>query len=215
MKPYYADDAVTIYHGDCREVEVTPASVRFVYTDPPYAAEFGYCWAALGCIAASGLTNDGNLVTLLGHYQMPLVMAALSAAGLDYRWVLILRNNAQQPIMHGFNVKVCFKPALWYARPDSPKRAPFLLRDDLTFRRGSFASTRRSHKWGQGIVHGPVLAMTDPGDLVLDPFCGTGSNLIAAKDTGRRAIGIEVDERYCEIAARRLSQEVLDFGGVS
>jgi hypothetical protein len=61
----------------------------------------------------------------------------------------------------------------------------------------------------------PIVASSNEGDVVLDPFMGTGTTLFAAKGTNRKAIGIEIEERYCEIAAKRLAQGVFDFAAPS
>lgn len=66
-----------------------------------------------------------------------------------------------------------------------------------------------------GVMSRMVATTTAPGDTILDPFAGSGTTLRAAKDEGRKAIGIELDERYCEVIARRLTQEAFNFGGVA
>lgn len=67
----------------------------------------------------------------------------------------------------------------------------------------------------EGLMQRLIEVVTEPGALVLDPLMGSGTTLKAAKNVSRRSIGVEVDERYCEVAATRLAQEVLDFGGAA
>ena len=210
MKPYYDEGGITIYHGDCRDVALPPGSVDLVWTDPPYPKEFDHVWDALHSAAAASLRPGKSLLTQLGHYQLPRVIDALAQDPFRFRWACMTENTGNQPIMHGFGVKVCWKPILWFSHGPAEKRG--IMRDNFAIRRGSFAEARKVHGWGQAVMIEPVSVLTDEGDVILDPFMGSGTTLRAAKDLGRRAIGIEIDEAQCENAARRLGQEVFDFG---
>jgi site-specific DNA-methyltransferase (adenine-specific) len=210
VTPYYEQDGITIYHADCREVlPILPArSVDLVLTDPPYPAEFDAVWDWLSALAPPVMREGSSLITLCGHYQLPRVIDALRRT-LIYHWLCMLPNTAgTNPIMHGYGVKVNFKPAPWFVKG---KHKPKSILDDQ-LDRTSKAMHKKLHRWGQPISYGPVLKLMARDELLLDPFMGSGTNLRAAKDLGRRAIGIEVEERYCEVAATRLSQGVLDLG---
>lgn len=212
MKPYYDDGAVTIYHGDCREILPGLASqVDFVLTDPPYPGEFLPLYGVLGEQAARLLVESGSLVTLCGTHQLPDVLDLLRQH-LRYWWTGGMYADAKVRML-GKDLTSCWKPAPWFVkttrRRDHPDR-PI----DMTKGGGK---DKEHHEWGQPVRWSEhwIQRLTLPGELVLDPFMGAGTNLRAAKNLGRRAIGIEVEERYCEIAARRLGQEVFDLGAAA
>lgn len=208
MTPYYDDGTVTIYNTDSLELPniLEPDSAALFLTDPPYPEEFQYVWGALGRAAEHGLMAGGSLVTLLGHFQVPYVIGELSPH-LRYWWIGGMRHTAPPDKFPGKWVDVQWKPALWYVKDfRRGKRCP----TDLT---ESVSRDKLHHKWGQRITwfNHWIEALTEPGELVVDPFIGAGTTLVAAKSCGRRAIGFDIDEESCSTAAYRCAQEVLDL----
>ncbi len=178
-------------------------------TDPPYAKEFDYVWDILA-LFNSCMSDGASLITLCGHYQIPRVIDALRKT-LNYHWCCQLPNR-NQPIMHGWNIKVSWKPALWFVKGDA--RAHQLMVDNLQIiGKNLWSFSRDHHKWGQSeeMALSPILNLTKPGDIVLDPFLGSGTTVWCAKKLGRKSIGIEIEEKYCQIAVERLRQSVMDL----
>lgn len=209
MKPYFQDDAVTIYHGDCREIlpQLVRESVDLVLTDPPYPAEFDWCWDALGAGAEPLMRSGAALFSYCGHYQLPKVLADIGRY-LRFWWLFIARNDSA-PAVWGYHLRATFKPVVAFVKDRQPEHLlPGLFPDDLHIA-GTVRAAKKLHVWGQSSIPEPILRFVPVGGLVLDPFMGSGTTLRAAKDLGRKAIGIEIEERYCEIAAKRMAQGVL------
>ena len=220
MTPYYADDLVTIYHGDCREV--LPAiddRSDLVLTDPPYSVtQLG---RYEGDAEVAG-TDDA-------FWVMPAMRAIARSMDVDsfmvsfYGWRLVddflvaWRGVGLRPVGHLIWVK-----RQWglgrYVRAKH-EAAYLLVRGSPRPRRvvaDVFDWSREAEKLHP--AQKPVAALTPVIEaigprLVLDPFMGSGSSVVAARVLGVRSIGIEIEERYCEIAAQRCSQEVLGLVG--
>jgi len=208
VTPYYDQDGVTIYHADCRDVLPTlaPASVDLVLTDPPYGVGFKY--------------SD-----------------AYDDAAADYReWMLGCFREMQRVgrltmITTGMRHLWMYPPATWvmcWAHPGSTRASalggfsewePVLVygkrRIYNDFKYLPHAANISAESGGHPcpkplrLYHWLILQGSDPGALILDPFLGSGTAARAAKDLGRRCIGIEIEERYCAIAVERLRQMVL------
>ena len=242
MSVYYQDDLVTLYHGDCREVlaSMPDQSVDAVITDPPYS-ERTHTMARSGSLHAPAggraLTGSKKKFAELSDDAMPELFGEFGR--LTRRWVV-----SNLDYKHAFQLEACPPPGLRVLRVgvwvktnpmpifsgDRPAQGweaiLYSHREDVKptwHGGGKHGNYILPIEGGQGhptakplvMVQDFVRRFTNHGDTVLDPFAGSGTTLRAAVNEGRKAIGVELDERYCEVIAKRLDQYALDFGGVS
>jgi site-specific DNA-methyltransferase (adenine-specific) len=216
VRPYYEQSGVTIYHGDCREVLGDLAHERLrvdaILTDPPYGVGKASwdapeaVWPMLTDAAQACsllLKPDGVCFWFCSQGQLPRAIEATSP--LRYRWLFIWHvTNGMQGGALGF---ANYTPALVLGGGNIWRQMQDLRSIPLV--PDAFLDAHPTGKPEALMIYLVARTTTAPGQLVLDPFMGGGTTVVAAKRLGHRAIGIEQDERYCELAARRLQQEAL------
>lgn len=234
MQPYYQDHLVTLWHGNAFDIMQTmqDESVNAVITDPPYT-EF---------VHKNSMSNrsgkpaheinfdsftDEKLIQAFAH--MGRLTQSWVISTLDHRHAFKFEEHPPQGLVLkrvGVWVKNNPMPQLTADRPAHGwESIAYLHRND------------RPSQWNAGGAHGnyvsnlatptghptpkPVAMFSDfvkrftnEHDTVLDPFAGGGTTLLAARNLNRQAIGIELDEKYCELIAKRLSQQTFDLGGM-
>ena len=214
MKPYYDDgEGHVIYCGDCRDILPSLPKMDLVLTDPPYNAKnIGpnkrvYEGSVMQlpdieykafCLEWFSLLREGNIIFTPGisnvcNYPQPY-------------WILCWHKPAAKSFNRfgGFNA---WEPIFIYGKPFKRLPQDYLLFNTLNLTKGP----EREHPCSKPLSLWLYLLSLTEGQQVLDPFMGSGTTLRAAKDLGRKAIGIEIEERYCEIAAKRLAQSVMTF----
>jgi site-specific DNA-methyltransferase (adenine-specific) len=208
--PYYADDFVTLWHGDCREILPSLGHFDLLLTDPPYG------------LGAN--TWDTNVKTPKRRWRLHHDEMAWDDATQDVLWLLPVADKAiiwgghllglptsrawlvWNKIIRNWSSGVC---ELAWTNLDCPV-------DAFDYSHGQLATEGKQHP-----TQKPLALMSwciqKSGDVarIVDPYAGSGTTGRAAKDLGKRATLIEREERYCEMAAQRMSQNVLNLGGAA
>jgi len=226
--PYYQDDWVQIFHGDCREILPTLPKVDLVLTDPQYQLANGKKATTMNAKAKRGAK------LLKGTVTRPKDWGQMVGDNTPFDPAQLLEYS-----------KVILWGAIHYS-DRLPKSTSWLVWDkrdgvasddnaDCEMAWSNIGGPARIHRqlW-KGICRAGIENIAIQGDklhpfqkpvalmkwcieksstsgIILDPFMGSGTTLVAAKQLNRKAIGIEIEEKYCEIAANRCCQEVLDL----
>jgi site-specific DNA-methyltransferase (adenine-specific) len=242
VKPYYQDDAVTIYHGDCREIIPHLPMVDALVTDPPYSSggmvrgdrmqstrdkyqssgaiiehpdftgdnrdQRGFlAWASLWLAEVKEITAPGGVCCLFSDWrQLPTMTDAMQAGGWVWRGIVPWDKGNSRPMPRRFSQACEF--LAWGS--NGPRDFSTV---DATYHpgilRGRPPADRQHSTQKPTEVMQTICEIVPRGGLILDAFFGSGTTGEACKAIGRRCIGIEKLEHNCEIAARRMLQEVL------
>lgn len=214
MKTYYQHGGITIYHTDCRQI-LPSINAQVILTDP--------VWPNCPAHAVTGWEDPYGL---FADFCL-LIRPSVRALGV------VLRSDSDPRFLQPVPTHLKFRQVMWcqYVLPSYLGRVlggnetVYVFGDPIACVEGRRLvpsmspkaqpsdRPRNGHPMSRALVHQAWLVnwCSDPHETILDPFMGSGTTLVAAKNSGRSAVGIEIEERYCEIAAKRLSQEVLDF----
>ena len=203
---------------------VAPGTVDAVVTDPAYSIDYARSWYDLGLLAGWALRPGGQLVAMMGKGQIGAYLAAVYAGGLvgtmralsctpedaaaewRYRWMVAVELPGANPRVWERSADQAWKPFVMHERRNgnvTPRRIYDFMRAKPV---GPDHDLRQYHHWGQqvDIFERVIDAVTDPGDLVLDPFIGGGTTALACQATGRDIIASDVDPACIETTAERL-----------
>lgn len=219
MDPYYQDEHVTLYHGDCLELADLWVSADVLVTDPPYGMDYGGFGGRKGEPRRSAgrhrIAGDNDLIArdsvlavwadrpalVFGRWTQPRPMGTRARLIWDKRPCGF---TGDLSIPWGATEEEIYVLGTGFVGPRSSNvlSVPTLMSGDRE---------RPDHPTPKPVGLMEQLIRKCPPGTIVDPFAGSGSTLIAARNLGRTAIGVELEERYCEIIANRLAQGALDL----
>jgi len=187
--------------GDFEEIlsDIPDGSVDCIITDPPYPFEYIECWSKLSRFSKRVLKPHGFCIAYSGQMYLPEVINRMNEH-LDYYWTFCLQHLGDTQIVNGVNVICKWKPVLIFQ--NGKKKIKNTLKDFVI----SEGKEKHDHNWQQsksGISY--IMEMfTDPGDIICEPFAGSGTTIIVAKELNRNVIAAEIDDDTYNLARTNL-----------
>lgn len=211
MTPYYEDAGVTIYHGDSlallSRLNVSP---DLVLTDPPYGMDYKPLRGSDGSKRwVDGVVGDAlpfEPAHLLMYPRLVLWGANWYADKLPASGGWLVWDKTPKGVKDGFHAS--HAELAWTNCRSSVVKFPLQWGGEARNGEPHLHPTQKP----VALMRWALELFTEPGDLVLDPYMGSGPVAEACRDLKRRFIGIEIEERYCRVAVDRLSQQILDLG---
>ena len=221
---YYQDEHVTLYHGDCLTEHREWLDADVLVTDPPYGTQpdstkIGYgrrvqADGFRGRVIANDSEDDVRDAALEAWGDRPTLAFGSPRfpdppGGWDHRLVW----DKREPGLNGGPWRYTHESI--FVRGEGWIRTSASTFSILSFPSGNGSPEKRDHVHAKPVRLMEELIAAAPPGVIADPFAGGGSTLVAARNLGRKAIGVELEERYCEIIAKRLQQGAFDLGGVA
>lgn len=214
--PYYQDEHVTLYHGDCLTEHREWLDAGVLVTDPPYgiqpdSTKIGYgrrvqADGFRGRIIANDRTTETRDRMLATWGDRPAItFGSPRLSDPPGYWDDRLVWNKTRPGINGGPFRYMHESI--YARG-------MVRANSHTFSVFSIYPDQTDHIHAKPVKLMEALVTTCPPGIIADPFAGSGSTLVAARNLGRKAIGVELEERYCELIAKRLAQGAFNFDAV-
>ena len=212
--PYYQDDLVTLFHGDCLE-ETAWLGADVLVTDPPYG--MGYYLhsragknTALEIVGDNDTTSRDRMLSVWGN-KPAMVFGSWRNERPACDQVIIWDKGDEaslgHPVFFSAFEEIYVRGSGWVG----PRRPNVLRVRGMS--RGGADRKAYGHPTPKPIgLMEMIVSHCPPLATIADPFAGSGSTLVAARNLGRHAIAVEIEERYCELIAKRLAQQAFNFG---
>jgi DNA modification methylase len=224
VKPYYEDDLVTLYHGDCLEItEWLQADV--LVTDPPYGVEWserrgGYkgrgSYQPVPHAVKGDSSTEARDAAMAAWKPKPAVVFGSWKShrpdGVSKRLIWDKAGSHPGPLNAAFYTadEEIYILGDGFRKSSPPQRSVIRTQEQR-----SAEVAKIGHPTPKPVGLMELLIGRCPPGAIADPFAGSGSTLVAARNLSRRAIGVELEEKYCELIAKRLSQQAFDLEGIA